>query len=81
MIDDSEIIKKILNDLGLWDVKRKVPPKAHDLPIEAFILDDSSPIPCVEDYLIDPDRSTLSFDPEALEGRLSTGYPIEIYAS
>jgi hypothetical protein len=36
-----------------WDVKRKVPPKAHGPPIEAFILDDSSPIPCVEDYLID----------------------------
>jgi hypothetical protein len=45
--------KKILNHLGLWDVKRKVPPKAHGPPIEAFILDDNSPIPCVEDYLID----------------------------
>jgi hypothetical protein len=55
LIDDSEIIKKILNHLGLWDVKRKVPPKAHGPPIEAFILDDSRPIPCVEDYLIDPD--------------------------
>jgi hypothetical protein len=41
--------KKILNR----DVKRKVPPKAHGPPIEAFILDDNSPIPCVEDYLID----------------------------
>jgi hypothetical protein len=30
-------------------------------------------------YLIDADRSTLSFDPEALEGRLLTGYPIETY--
>jgi len=25
-IDDSEIIKKILNHLGMWDVKRKPPP-------------------------------------------------------
>jgi hypothetical protein len=48
-------IKKILNHLGLWDVKRKVPPKTHGPPIEAFILDDNSPIPCVEDYLIDPE--------------------------
>ncbi len=32
-----------------------------------------------DDYLIDPDRSTLSFDPEALDGRLSTGYPLEAY--
>jgi hypothetical protein len=30
-------------------------------------------------YLTDPDRSTLSFDPEALDGRLSTGYPLEAY--
>jgi len=33
-------------------------------------------------YLIDADRSTLSFDPEALDRstlRLSTGYPIETY--
>jgi hypothetical protein len=30
-------------------------------------------------YLIDADRTTLSFDPEALEGRFSTGYPIETY--
>jgi hypothetical protein len=29
--------------------------------------------------MIDADRTTLSFDPEALEGRLSTGYPIETY--
>ncbi len=32
-----------------------------------------------DDYLIDPDRSTLSFDPEALDGRLSTGFPLEAY--
>jgi hypothetical protein len=30
-------------------------------------------------YLMDADRTTLSFDPEALDGRLSTGYPIETY--
>ena len=32
-----------------------------------------------DDYLMDADRSTLSFDPEALDGRLSTGYRIETY--
>jgi hypothetical protein len=30
-------------------------------------------------YLIDADRLTLSFDPEALDRRSSTGYPIETY--
>jgi hypothetical protein len=34
---------------------------------------------CRTGYLIDADHSTLSFDPEALDGRLSTGYPIETY--
>ena len=59
LIDDSEILKNPafsgINHLGLWNVNRKVPPKAHGPAIEAFILDDSSPIPCVEDYLIDPE--------------------------
>ncbi len=35
-------------------------------------------IPIISSYLIDADRSTLSFDPEALEGRLSTGYQIDL---
>jgi hypothetical protein len=39
-------------------------------PPEAFIISDDSPAPCVDDYLTDPDRSTL---------RLSTGYPAEAY--
>ena len=32
LIDDSEIIKKILNHLGLWDVKRKPSPRANSPP-------------------------------------------------
>ena len=38
-------------------------------------------IPAADDYLIDPDRSTLSFDSEALEGRLSTGYPTDSWTN
>jgi len=38
-------------------------------------------IPSADDYLIDPDRSTLSFDSEALEGRLSTGYPTDSWTN
>jgi len=52
-IEDSERIKKILKRLGLWDVRRKVPPLAHGPPIKAYNLDDGSPIPCLDDYLID----------------------------
>ena len=38
-------------------------------------------VPAADDYLIDPDRSTLSFDPEALDGRLSTGYPTDSWTN
>jgi hypothetical protein len=38
LIDDSEIIKKILKHLDLWDVKRKPPPRANGPPTEAIDL-------------------------------------------
>jgi hypothetical protein len=57
--------------------KRKPPPRANGPPTEAIIIYDESSSPSADDYLINADRSTLSFDPEALNGRLSTGYPIE----
>ncbi len=52
-IDDSEIIKKILNHLGLWDVKRKPHPRANGPPTESFIIYDESSSPGADDYLID----------------------------
>ena len=91
-IDDSEIIQKILNHLGLWEVKRKPPPRANSPPTESFIIYNESSVPGADDpaslltsrrtggislpmlrrtgYMIEADRSTLSFDPEALD-RLS----------
>jgi len=69
-IEDSEIIKKILKHLDLWDVRRKPPARANGPPTEAFIIYDQSSSPGADDYIIDADRSTL---------RLSTGYPIESY--
>ncbi|CAB1065625.1 hypothetical protein D1BOALGB6SA_10422 [Olavius sp. associated proteobacterium Delta 1] len=78
-IEDEQLVKKILQHLDLWDVKPKPPPRANSLPTESFIICDESSAPRTDDYLIDADRTTLSFDPEALEGRLSTGYPIETY--
>jgi hypothetical protein len=44
---------------------------------ESFIIYDESSSPSTDDYIIDADRTTLSFDSEALEGRLSTGYPMK----
>ena len=72
-------MKKILEHLDLWDVKRKPPPRANSPPTDSVIIFDERSSPGADDYIIDADRSTLSFDPEALEGRLSTGYPIEVY--
>ena len=55
LIDDAEIIKKILKHLDLWDVKRKPPPCANGPTPEAFIIYDQSSAPSVDDYLIDAD--------------------------
>jgi len=55
IIDDSEIIKKILKHLDLWDVKRKPPPCANGPPPEALIIYDQSSAASVDDYLIDVD--------------------------
>jgi len=70
LIDDAEIIKKILKHLVLWEVGRKPPARANSPPPESFIIYDESSSPSADDYLMDADRSTL---------RLSTGYPIETY--
>ena len=70
LIDDAEIIKKILKHLGLWDVKHKPPARANGPPTESFIIYDESSSPGADDYLMDADRTTM---------RLSTGYPIETY--
>ncbi len=70
LIDDAEIIKKILKHLDLCEVGRKPPARANSPPTESLIIYDESSSPCADDYIIDADRSTL---------RLSTGYPIESY--
>ena len=52
LIDDSQIIKKILNHLGLWDVKHKPPAYANGPPTESFIIYDESSSPGADDYLM-----------------------------
>ena len=54
-IDDSEIIKKILKHLDLWDVRPKPPPRANDPPTEAIIIYDEFTSPSADDYIIDVD--------------------------
>ena len=61
VIEDAEVIRKILKHLDLWEVKARPPPKTRvyapleDFPAEAFIISDAQQMPSVDDYLIDPD--------------------------
>ncbi len=54
-IEDEQLVKKILKHLGLWDVKRKPPPRANGPPTESFIIYDQSSSPGADDYIIDAD--------------------------
>ena len=54
-IEDSDVMKKILKHLGLWDVKRKPRPVANAPPIDVFHAYDQQPGPSVDDYIRDSD--------------------------
>ena len=43
-IEDQQIVKKILQHLDLWHVKRKPPARANGPPTENFIIDDQSSV-------------------------------------
>ncbi len=60
-IEDDQLVKKILEHLDLWDVKRKPPPRANDPPSEAFIIYDGSSVPSADDYIIDTDYPIESY--------------------
>ena len=51
VIEDSDVIKKILKHLGLWDVKRKPWPTANAPPIDAFPTYEGQPGPSADDYI------------------------------
>ena len=54
-IEDEQVISKILEHLGFWEVKRKPPPCANGPPTESFIIYDDSSSPSADDYIIDVD--------------------------
>jgi len=54
-INDQDVIRKILEHLNLWDVKRKPFPRAHAPPIDGFPLYNEPPAPSADKYLTDPD--------------------------
>jgi hypothetical protein len=55
LINDQQIVKKILKHLGLWGVKHKPAPLANAPPPETFIIYDEFPSPVADDYIIDSD--------------------------
>ena len=60
VIEDEDIVKKILKHLGLWEVnppevwRVKPRPVANAPPSDLFPAYDEQPGPCVDDYLTDP---------------------------
>ena len=54
-IEDSDVIKKILIHLDLWNVKRKPWPVAHDPPFDVFPAYDDPSGPDSEEYIKDPE--------------------------
>ena len=55
-IEYEDVIKKILNYLGLWEVNRKPSPQANVPPF----ISDSYPTHFMDDYVIDPDTPVES---------------------
>ncbi len=55
VIEDEQLIKKILKHLNLWEIKRKPLPTANAPPIGVFPTYDEQPGPSIDDTIIDPD--------------------------
>jgi len=61
VIEDPDVIKKILKHLGLWDIKRKLRPVANAPSIDVFPAYDEQPGPSADDYIRDPDYHTEAY--------------------
>ncbi len=62
VIEQPEIIKKILKHLGLWEMKARPPPKTNAPPLNVHIDYSDSQLPSSEDYLYtDPDYPIEAF--------------------
>ena len=54
VIEEQEVIRKILTHLGLWQIKARPRPVAHAPPELAAAPFDDWPTPSADDYLTDP---------------------------
>jgi hypothetical protein len=53
-IEQAEVIRKILEHLGLWGVRRKPVPRANAPPVRCVAQDVEGDFPTVDDAMIDP---------------------------
>jgi hypothetical protein len=53
VIEDEQVIKKILKHLNLWEIKRKPLPIANVPPIGVFPTYDEQPGPSIDDTITD----------------------------
>ena len=62
LIEQPEVIKKILKHLGLWEVKARPPPKTSaPQPNGRIDISDSQVTPCDDHLYCDPDGNKLHF--------------------
>jgi hypothetical protein len=61
-IEDEDVIRKILKHLGLWEVKRKPPPRANAPPVSDVSPYDETSVPSVDESIIDPQYPEAYFD-------------------
>jgi hypothetical protein len=54
IIEEQEVIRKILTHLGLWQIKARPRPVAHAPPDLCYEPFNDWPAPSAEDYLTDP---------------------------
>jgi hypothetical protein len=63
VIEQPEIIQKILKHLGLWEVKARPPPKTNASPKGVHIDYSDSQVPTSDEYLYtDPDYPIEVYD-------------------
>ena len=63
VIENAQVIEKILKHLGLWEAKARPPPKTNPSPKGVHIDYSDSQVPSSDDYLYtDPDYPIEAYD-------------------
>jgi hypothetical protein len=61
IIEDEEVIKKILRHLGLWEAKARPPPKAKVHSVTIYLDDSESQISSPDSFYAHPDYPMDSY--------------------